>query len=132
MKMTLAGIVAVFALTPFAVHAHHAFAAEFDINKPVTIQGSVSKVEWMNPHIWIYVDMKDAKGVVSHWQCEGASPNTLTRQGWSRDTLKQGDAVVIEGFQAKDGSNTCNSRVVRTPDGKRLFAGAAGDGAPRQ
>jgi hypothetical protein len=104
--------------------AHHSFAAEFDSEKPVTVQGAVQKVEWTNPHIWIYVDTKEA-GEVVRWQCEGGSPNTLARQGWSRDTLKVGDQVVIEGFRAKNGSNTCNSRVVRTADGKRLFAGSS-------
>jgi hypothetical protein len=105
--------------------AHHAFAAEFDSEKPVTVQGTVQKVEWTNPHIWVYVDMKSAGGTVERWQCEGGSPNTLSRQGWSRDTLKVGDQVTIEGFRAKNGSNTCNSRVVRTADGKRLFAGSS-------
>ena len=105
--------------------AHHAFEAEFDSEKPVTVQGTVQKVEWTNPHIWVYVDMKSAGGTVERWQCEGGSPNTLSRQGWSRDTLKVGDQVTIEGFRAKNGSNTCNSRVVRTADGKRLFAGSS-------
>jgi hypothetical protein len=110
---------------PVPAPAHHAFAAEFDAEKPVTVQGAVQKVEWTNPHIWVYVDMKTADGKLERWQCEGGSPNTLTRQGWSRDTLKVGDQVVIEGFRAKNGSNTCNSRVVKTADGKRLFAGSS-------
>jgi hypothetical protein len=124
MKMLLALLMAG-ALAPVPARAHHAFAAEFDADKPVTVEGAVQKVEWMNPHIWVYVDVKSADGRIERWQCEGGSPNTLTRQGWSRDTLKPGDQIVIEGFRAKNGSNTCNSRVVRTADGKRLFAGSS-------
>jgi Family of unknown function (DUF6152) len=105
--------------------AHHSFAAEFDAAKPVTVQGTVNKVEWTNPHIWIYVDTKNAGGQAERWQCEGGSPNTLAREGWSRDTLKPGDQVVIEGFRAKNGSNTCNSRTVKTSNGKTLFAGSS-------
>ena len=112
-------------LAPLPAIAHHAFAAEFDANKTITVQGPVFKLEWTNPHIWIYVDMKDTEGNVTRWQCEGGSPNTLNRQGWTRDSLKVGDRVSIEGFRAKNGSNTCNSRVVTTADGKRLFAGSS-------
>jgi hypothetical protein len=125
MKTILVLTIAILLLVPISVTAHHAFAAEFDRAKPVKVQGSVVKMEWTNPHIWIYVDMKDEKGAVTRWQCEGGSPNTLTRQGWSKDSLKQGDQVVIEGYRAKDGSNTCNSSSVTLADGKRLFAGSS-------
>jgi hypothetical protein len=128
MKANLARIVAVVLLAPLPLIAHHAFAAEFDIDKPVTVQGAVAKVEWTNPHIWIYVDVKDDKGAVVRWQCEGGSPNTLTRQGWSRDTLKEGDQVTIQGYLAKNNSTTCNSRSVKTADGKQLFAGTSAPG----
>jgi hypothetical protein len=125
MKKLLALLIAGVLAAAIPALAHHSFASEFDSAKPVTVQGAVYKVEWTNPHIWVYVDMKDAGGKVERWQCEGGSPNTLTRQGWSRDTLKVGDQVIIEGFRAKNGSNTCNSRVVKTADGKRLFAGSS-------
>jgi hypothetical protein len=92
------------------------------------VQGTVSKVEWTNPHIWIYIDTKDDKGAVVRWQCEGGSPNTLTRQGWRKDSLKEGDQVTIDGYRAKDGSNTCNSGSVTLADGKRLFAGSSLEG----
>ena len=128
MKTILVLTIAILLLVPISVTAHHAFAAEFDRAKPVKVQGSVIKMEWTNPHIWIYVDMKDVKGALTRWQCEGGSPNTLTRQGWSKDSLKQGDQVVIEGYRAKDGSNTCNSSSVTLADGKRLFAGSSLEG----
>ena len=127
MKHILAVTTAALLLFPVALMAHHAFAAEFDRSKPVKVQGAVVKMEWTNPHIWIYLDAKDEKGSVIRWQCEGGSPNTLTRQGWSRDSLKQGDQVVIDGYRAKDGSNTCNSSSVILADGKRLFAGSSAE-----
>jgi hypothetical protein len=125
MKATLVALIAGLLLAPMAALAHHAFAAEFDSTKAVTVKGTVNKVEWTNPHIWIYVDMKDESGALVRWQCEGGSPNTLSRQGWSRDSLKAGEQVTIEGFRAKNGTNTCNSRVVTTAEGKRLFAASS-------
>ena len=122
-----AGLVAAAALP---VQAHHSFAAEFDANRPVTLKGAVTKVEWGNPHIWVYLDVKDDRGTVQPWQCEGGPPNTLTRNGWSRDSLKIGDTLTIEGALAKDGSKTCNIRVARLPDGRTVFAGSSGGDAP--
>jgi len=131
MKRNSALLIAGLLAAPIPALAHHSFAAEFDAQKAVTVQGAVQRVEWTNPHIWVYVDVKNAGGQVERWQCEGGSPNTLAREGWSRDTLKPGDQIVIEGFRAKNGSNTCNSRTVKTAGGKTLFAGSSlGQGNP--
>ncbi len=132
MKATLPVLVAgllVGAAMP--VFAHHSFAAEFDDKKPLTLNGQVTKVEWMNPHIWLYLDVKDESGSVTHWQCEGGAPNGLTRQGWGRESLKAGDQVTIDGFRAKDATNTCDSRSVKLPDGRKVFSGTADDGGPK-
>jgi Family of unknown function (DUF6152) len=112
------------------VIAHHSFAAEYDANKPITLKGTVSKVEWMNPHARFYVDVKDEKGVVTNWNLELASPNVLTRNGWTRTSLKVGDEVTVEGSRAKDGSNMANARAVKLADGRRVFAGSSGGDAP--
>jgi hypothetical protein len=119
---------AVFALglvSAASMFAHHSFSAEFDSSKPVTLKGKVIKVDWLNPHIWIYVDVKDESGKLVHWQCEGGAPNSLTRNGWTKNELKEGDAVTIEGTLAKDASNTCNASRVALPDGRRVFAGSS-------
>jgi hypothetical protein len=110
--------------------AHHSFAAEFDASKAVTLKGAVTKIEWMNPHIWVYLDVKDDRGTVVPWQCEGGPPNTLTRNGWSKDSLKIGDQVTIDGALAKDGSKTCNARTVKLPDGRSVLAGSSGGNPP--
>jgi hypothetical protein len=119
---------AVFALgllSAASMFAHHSFSAEFDASKPVTLKGTVIKVDWLNPHIWIYLDVKDESGKLAHWQCEGGAPNSLTRNGWTKNELKEGDAVTIEGTLAKDASNTCNASRVALPDGRRVFAGSS-------
>jgi len=105
--------------------AHHSFAAEYDRNKPVNVTGTVTKVEWMNPHARFYVDVKDEAGKVTNWEFELGSPNGLMRQGWTRNSLKEGDVVSVEGSAAKDGSNLGNARTVKLADGRKVFAGSA-------
>jgi hypothetical protein len=105
--------------------AHHSFAAEYDRAKPISFKGKVTKVEWMNPHIYFYVDVTDANGKVINYAVEGGAPNGLYRNGWRKDSLKAGDMVSVDGWRAKDGSNTVNAGSVILPDGKKVFAGSA-------
>jgi len=111
--------------------AHHSFAAEFDANQPITLKGVVTNVEWMNPHIYFYLDVKDDSGKVVNWAAEGAPPNALYRNGWRKDSLKVGDAITVNAYRAKDGSSTVNVRVVILPDGTSFYAGTADDGGPK-
>jgi hypothetical protein len=111
--------------------AHHSFAAEFDVNQKVSFSGTVVKIEWMNPHTWIYVDVKDDKGNTEHWQCETGAPVELVRKGWRKDSLKVGDKVTVNGFRAKAGGFTANAREVILPDGKQVFSGSSDDGGPQ-
>jgi Family of unknown function (DUF6152) len=106
------------------VDAHHAFSAEFDVDKPLKLTGSVTKLDWTNPHAWIYLDVKDESGKVVNWGFELASPNGLMRNGWTRFSLKPGDVVTIEGSRAKNGSTNANAQVVVSSSGRRLFAGS--------
>ena len=105
--------------------AHHSFAAEYDSAKPITLTGTVTNVEWMNPHARFYIDVKDEKGEVSNWELELGSPNGLMRQGWTRNSLKKGDEVSVTGSLAKDGSKLANARTVKLADGKQVFAGSS-------
>lgn len=110
--------------------AHHSFAAEFDSKKPVELRGTVSKIEWINPHSWIHIDVKSDDGTVQKWMIEGGAPNALLRRGWNRDSLPAGTEIMVQGFQAKDGSFRANGRDITFPDGKKLFVGSSGTGAP--
>lgn len=101
--------------------AHHSFAAQYDRNKPVTLIGAVTRIEWMNPHIYFYIDVKDASGSVTNWAIEGGAPNTLYRAGWRKDSLKIGDVVTVQGFLARDGSNLANLSTVTIAGGRRIF-----------
>ena len=111
--------------------AHHSFAAEYDGNKPVKVTGVVTKVEWTNPHIWFYVDVKDDQGKVTNWGFSAGPPGVLQRRGISRDAMKKGDVIVVEGFRARDGSNNASGGRVTFPDGRSVFTASSEDRAPR-
>jgi len=110
--------------------AHHAFAAEFDSKKPIKLRGAITKVEWINPHSWIHVTVKNADGTSTEWMVEGGTPNTLFRRGVTKDSLAVGTEIVVDGYQAKDGSNRANGRDITFPDGRKLFLGASSSDAP--
>lgn len=110
--------------------AHHAFAAEFDAKKPVHFEGKVTKVELINPHSWIHVDVKSPDGTVTNWMFEAGSPNVLLRRGFTKNTIPVGTDVIVDGYQSKDGSNRANGRDITLPNGQKLFIGATGTGAP--
>lgn len=112
------------------VVAHHAFAAEFDANKPVKLEGTVTRMEWINPHAWLHIDVKKPDGKVEQWMIEGGTPNTLLRRGITRDSLKIGTEVLVDGYQAKDGSMRANGRDLTLRNGQKLFMGSSGTGAP--
>jgi len=130
MKKALAVILPVSALLLAAapVWAHHAFAAEFDADKPIKFKGTVTKMEWINPHAWIHIDVKGDDGKVTSWMIEAAAPNSLLRRGWTKDSLPKGTEILVEGYQAKDGANRGNGSIITFTDGKKLFVGSsAGD-----
>ena len=112
------------------VRAHHAFAAEYDAKKQVRLEGVVTEMEWINPHAWIHIDVTGPDGKVTSWMVEGGSPNILLRRGFTKNTLEKGQKITVDGFQAKDGSNRANGSNITYPDGKKLFLGSSGTGAP--
>ena len=126
----VAGAALLVAAAAAPVIAHHSFAAEFDAKRPVKMTGTVVKMEWINPHSWIHIDVKKSDGKVERWMVEGGAPNALLRRGWNKNSLPEGTEIVVEGFQAKDGSNRANGRDITFPDGKKLFVGSSGIGAP--
>jgi len=110
--------------------AHHSFAAEFDANAPVSLHGTITKMEWINPHSWIHMDVKNPDGTVTEWMIEGGTPNTLFRRGFTREAVKAGMEITVEGYRAKGGANRANGRDLILKDGRRLFMGSSGTGAP--
>ena len=112
-------------------YAHHSVGAEFDLSRRITIEGRLAKIEWMNPHVFLYVDVKE-HGKTAHWACETAGPNTLARQGWSRESLRIGDRITVVGYRARDGAYVASAREVVLADGRKVFVGSPYDGAPKQ
>jgi Family of unknown function (DUF6152) len=110
--------------------AHHAFAAEFDANKPVNFKGTITKMEWVNPHTWLHISIKKDDGASESWAIEAGTPNVLFRRGFTKETLQPGTEVVVDGYQAKDGTRRANGRDLTLPDGRKLFLGSSGTGAP--
>jgi uncharacterized protein DUF6152 len=123
-----AGLVVVLAAMP--VRAHHAFSAEFDAKRPIKLQGTIARMEWINPHTWIHLDVKKPNGKVERWMIEGGPPNALYRRGFTKNSLPVGVEIIVEGFQAKDGSMRGNGRDITFPNGRKLFVGSSGTGAP--
>ena len=133
-KLTFLGVatltIGVGLLMPKVVSAHHAFSSEYDANKQVTLKGTITKMEWVNPHGWLTIDVKEADGKVVSWAIEFGSPNALYRRGWRKEDLPAGAEVTVEGFRAKNGGPIANARNVTLANGKKLFAGTSGNGAP--
>jgi hypothetical protein len=133
MRTTLLRVLAGAALLTAAaapVRAHHSFAAEFDSDKPVKIKGKVVEVDWVNPHSWIHIEVTSPDGKVERWAVEGGAPNALLRRGWTKNSLPAGIEIIVDGFQAKDGAFRANGRDITFPDGRKLFIGSTGTGAP--
>ena len=128
--LTAATVSGVVLLTTTPVAGHHAFSAEFDASRPVALRGTITKMEWINPHAWIHLEVTKEDGTVENWMIEAGPPGALVRRGWSRDSVVPGIEVLVEGYQALDGSLRANGRDVTFPDGRRLFAGSSGTGAP--
>ena len=132
MKIIIGILAAALLVAAVPLSAHHSFAAEYDANKPIQVTGTVTKVEWTNPHARIYVDVKDENGNVTNWNFELGGPLQLNRLGWKRDAVKAGDQVTVQGYMAKDGAKMANARNVVFADGRKIFAGSSGDGGPPQ
>jgi hypothetical protein len=116
--------------TIFPLFAHHSFAAEFDASKAIRLNGTLTKIEWTNPHSYFYVDVKDEQGKVANWACEGAGPGAFSRRGFKKGDIKIGDEIVVDGYRAKDGSRLIDACRVTLPDGRNIYGGTPGDGGP--
>ncbi len=134
MRTKLAVVIAVIGLfvsgAAVPLSAHHAFAAEFDANKPVKFEGTITKMQWINPHVWLHIDVKKPDGTVEKWAFEAGTPNVLFRRGFTKNSLLPGTKIVVDGYRAKDGSRRANGRDITFPDGRKLFLGSSGTGAP--
>jgi len=130
LRSTVASVGLLLALSAPKLSAHHAFASEFDAKKPVKFKGTVTKMLWVNPHAWIYVDVKKPDGSVEEWMIEAGTPNTLLRRGFTKESLQPGTEISVDGYQSKDGSRRANGRDLTLPDGRTLFLGSSGTGAP--
>ncbi len=129
-KLTIAAFAAGLLLAAVPVMAHHSFAAEYDAQKPVKMTGTVTQMEWINPHAWIHMDVKKPDGKVESWMVEAGAPNALLRRGFNKNSLLPGTVITVEGYQAKDGANRANGRDITYQDGRKLFVGSSGTGAP--
>ena len=130
LAVVVGGMGLILAATGASLSAHHSFAAEFDATKPVLFKGTVTKMDWLNPHVWIHMTVTQPNGTTEAWMVEGGAPTVLFRRGFTKTALLPGTQVVVDGYRAKDGTNKMNAREITLPDGRRLFAGASDTGAP--